>query len=431
MSIDTNPNRVAVVEGNLARYLAEAAPAARRLPHDAPLREGASLTAGEAVALFEDQATSRALDVVARELKREGAGFYTISSAGHEQNAVVGSLLRTDDPCFLHYRSGGLMMARARRAGGETPVFDALLGLVASSDDPTSGGRHKVWGSLRTWVPPQTSTIASHLPKAVGAAFTISRARRMGQELPIPGDAIVCCSFGDASSSHATALTGINAARYASRGGRPTPILFVCEDNRIGISVDTPSGWIAERFGGLPHLAYIRAKGDLDAVHARVREAVDLCRTSRGPVFLHLSTVRLWGHAGQRRRDHLPHLGGDRGHRGARPAAGQRAAPGRVRRGDARRARGGGRGGARARARRRARGRAPAAPDDARAGARAAGALRRGGRPRGGARAGRRGAARGGVRGPPARGDHQRDQAHARRARQRRADRRSSPAAPS
>lgn len=298
MSIDTNPNRVAVVEGNLDRYLAEASPAATALAHDAPLREGALLTAGQAVALFEDQVTSRALDVVARELKREGAGFYTISSAGHEQNAVVGALLRTTDPCFLHYRSGALMTARARRAGGETPVFDTLLGLVASSDDPTSGGRHKVWGSARTWVPPQTSTIASHLPKAVGAAFTISRARRMGQPLPIPGDSIVCCSFGDASSSHATALTGINAARYAARGGRPTPILFLCEDNRIGISVDTPKGWIAERFGGLPYLTYVHAEGDLDEVHARVLEAVDLCRANRAPVFLHLSTVRLWGHAG-------------------------------------------------------------------------------------------------------------------------------------
>jgi 2-oxoisovalerate dehydrogenase E1 component len=295
---DSNPNRVAVVEANLDRWLAEAEPAARLLAPDEPLRPGATLSARGALALFEDQVTSRALDVVARELKREGSGFYTISSAGHEQNAVLGALLRSDDPCFLHYRSGALMLARARRAGGETPVFDTLLGLVASSDDPTSGGRHKVWGSRRLWVPPQTSTIASHLPKALGTAFAIGRARRMGRALPIPHDAIVCCSFGDASASHATALTGINAARYAARNGQPAPILFVCEDNRIGISVDTPSGWIAERFGGLRYLEYVTAEGDLDQVHARVDEAVRRCRSGRVPVFLHLSTVRLWGHAG-------------------------------------------------------------------------------------------------------------------------------------
>jgi 2-oxoisovalerate dehydrogenase E1 component len=298
VSIDTSPNRVALVEGNLDRYLAQARPAAQRLSADQPLRAGSGLNVGAALALFEDQVASRTLDVVARELKREGQGYYTISSAGHEQNAVLGALLRLDDPCFLHYRSGGLMLARARKAGGETPVFDTLLGLVASSEDPASGGRHKVWGSRRLWVPPQTSTIASHLPKAVGAALALTRARRMKVPLPVAHDAIVCCSFGDASASHATALAGINSARYAFRGGRPTPILFVCEDNGIGISVETPGGWIAERFQGLAYFPYVKAEGELDAIYDSAAAAVRLCRTTRGPVFLHLSTVRLWGHAG-------------------------------------------------------------------------------------------------------------------------------------
>ena len=298
MGVDTSPNRVAVVERNLDRWLSQARPAARRLQPDEPLREGSGLTARAALELFEDQAASRALDVVARELKREGKSFYTISSAGHEQNAALGAVLRLDDPCFLHYRSGALMMARARKAGGETPVFDTLLALVASSQDPIAQGRHKVWGSRRLWVPPQTSTIASHLPKAVGAAFALSRARRMGVPLPVAPDAIVCCSFGDASANHATALAGINAARYAYRGGRPTPILFVCEDNRIGISVDTPSGWIRERFATMTHVAYFDAAGEVDEIWDTVERAVRTCRLTRGPVFLHLHCTRLWGHAG-------------------------------------------------------------------------------------------------------------------------------------
>lgn len=296
--IDKNPDRVRVVEGNLERYLAEARANADRLSPQAPLRTGSSLTARQATELFTDQARSRALDAVARELKKEGKSYYTISSAGHEQNAVVGALLRTDDPCFLHYRSGGLMMSRSRRAGLEDPVYDTMLSLVASSDDPISGGRHKVWGSRGMWVPPQTSTIASHLPKAVGAAFALSRARRMSVPLPLSPDAIVCCSFGDASASHATALAGINSARYAFRGGRPTPILFLCEDNRIGISVDTPSGWIHDRFGTMRDMEYFRASGHLDEIWDVAERAVATCREKRGPVFLHLDCVRLWGHAG-------------------------------------------------------------------------------------------------------------------------------------
>ena len=57
--------------------------------------------------LFEAQAASRHLDLVARELQRAGRGFYTISSAGHESNALVAMALRPTDPALLHYRSGG------------------------------------------------------------------------------------------------------------------------------------------------------------------------------------------------------------------------------------------------------------------------------------------------------------------------------------
>jgi 2-oxoisovalerate dehydrogenase E1 component len=231
-------------------------------------------------------------------VKAQGRSFYTISSAGHEQNAVIGALLRTTDPAFLHYRSGGFMMARSRQDPGVDPVMDTLLSLVASADDPIAQGRHKVWGSRRLWVPPQTSTIASHLPKAVGAAFAIERARRLELALPVPADAIVCCSFGDASSNHASALAGINAARYSHRRGSPVPILFVCEDNGIGISVDTPRRWIATAFSSLPHLRYVRAQGDLVQVWSAVEEAVEHCRSARAPVFVHLDVVRLWGHAG-------------------------------------------------------------------------------------------------------------------------------------
>ena len=298
MKLDTNPNRVAVTEANIDRYLAEARPAAPPLAPDDPLRAASTLTARKAVELFEDQVASRALDVAARELKREGRGYYTISSAGHEQNVVLGALLRIDDPCFLHYRSGALMMSRARRAQGQTPVFDTLLGLVASAEDPASGGRHKVWGSRRLWVPPQTSTIASHLPKAVGAAFALSRARRLEIRLPVAPDAIMVCSFGDASTGHATALTAINAARYAARGGRPTPVLFVCEDNRIGLSVRKPSGWIRDRFGTMSDVTYLDARGQLDEVWDVAELAVKTCRATRRPVFLRIDSVRLWGHAG-------------------------------------------------------------------------------------------------------------------------------------
>ncbi len=290
-------SRMEVVERNLEAWLATAAPAPFRLGESEPIA-GSTLTAARAVDLFEDMATSRFLDICSRELKKTNRSFYTIGSSGHEWNACVGALLRLTDPCLLHYRAGGLMMARSRLLPGATPIFDTLLSFAASAEDPISRGRHKVWGSRALWVPPQTSTIASHLPKAVGMAFAIGRGKRLGLPLDVPYDSIVLCSFGDASANHATAQTAFNAARYIARVGNPCPILFLCEDNGIGISVPSPDGWIAETFSHQPGLAYFRADGEFEEVHDVCSAAIEHCRRRRAPVFLHLRTVRLFGHAG-------------------------------------------------------------------------------------------------------------------------------------
>ncbi len=241
---------------------------------------------------------SRLLDVAARELRKTNQSFYTISSAGHEQNAIVGALLRLDDPCFLHYRSGGLMMARSRKLASVDPILDGVLSFCASADDPISHGRHKVWGSRPLWVPPQTSTIASHLPKASGMAFALRHARRLKTATDLSDDSVVLCSFGDASANHAAALSGIHAARYAVRRGGSAPVIFLCEDNGIGISVETPRRWIEDSFGRLPHLSYVQLSGEVDEMWDQAADAIQFCRESRTPVFLHLPTVRLWGHAG-------------------------------------------------------------------------------------------------------------------------------------
>jgi 2-oxoisovalerate dehydrogenase E1 component len=290
--------RVEIVQDNLRGFLASSPITAAALPANAPLARGTSLTVRKALELFADQVASRLLDVAARELRKTNQSFYTISSAGHEQNAIIGALLRLEDPCFLHYRSGGLMMARSRQLSSVDPILDGVLSFCASADDPISHGRHKVWGSRPLWVPPQTSTIASHLPKASGLAFALRQARRLNVAKDLSDDSIVLCSFGDASVNHAAALSGIHAARYAVRRGGAAPIVFLCEDNGLGISVETPRRWIHDSFSHLPHLTYIQLSGALDEMWEQATNAIQFCRESRTPVFLHLPTVRLWGHAG-------------------------------------------------------------------------------------------------------------------------------------
>lgn len=244
------------------------------------------------VELFVDMVRSRSIDVTARRLKAAGRGYHTIHSAGHELNAIVGALTTPDDLALLHYRSGAFLLARARQVAGVDGVDALVRSLVAAADEPASGGRHKVIGHPRLGILPQTSTIASHLPKAVGAAVFSDRSPAA------TGDEVVVCSFGDASLHHASALSALNAARYARRLGRPVPLLLVCEDNGLGISVPTPIGWVEQTVAHLPQLRYRRASGAPDAVYATIAEAVAEVRERRRPVFLHLPCVRLWGHAG-------------------------------------------------------------------------------------------------------------------------------------
>ena len=249
--------------------------------------------------LFESQLISRHLDLMARVLRVQNKVFYTIGSSGHEGNALVARLTRHTDPAFLHYRSGAFMAERFRKLPDMDPIMDSALSFAASKDDPASGGRHKVWGSKPLWVLPQTSTIASHLPKALGTAIALEAGKRLSHEMPIPNDSIMLCSFGDASANHATAQTAFNAAGWTAYQGLPAPVLFICEDNGIGISVKTPTGWIARNFSERRDLDYFYADGlDLEQGYVDVQKAVEHCRRTRRPTFLHLRTTRIMGHAG-------------------------------------------------------------------------------------------------------------------------------------
>ena len=286
-------DRAAIVHDNFLRRVA-----ARDFPEgSAP---AGPLSGHEAVALYRAQCLSRALDRQSRAMQKAAQGFYTIGSSGHEGMAAVAAALRPTDPAFLHYRDAAFQIARSDQVPGQSPTWDILLSFASSSEDPISGGRHKVLGSKALCIPPQTSTIASHLPKAVGAAYAIGAARRNPPEhAEMPEDAIVYCSFGDASANHSTAQGAFNTAQWTSFQSVPLPLLFCCEDNGIGISTKTPKGWIAATFANRPGLKYLSCDGlDLFNTYRVAQKAADYVRSRRKPAFLHVRTVRLYGHAG-------------------------------------------------------------------------------------------------------------------------------------
>jgi 2-oxoisovalerate dehydrogenase E1 component len=283
--------------------LAGLTPAPDRRDPEEPVREGTALTGAQARELFDAQLASRHLDLAARWLRSFNEGYYTIGSAGHEGNAAIAAALRPSDPALLHYRSGAFYCARAAQVPGSDPLRDVLRGLVASAKEPIAGGRHKVFGHPDLHIIPTTSTVASHLPRAVGLAYALERGRRGARgpvpTTPWPADALVVCSFGDASVNHASATAAFNTAGWSDHSGLRLPLLFVCEDNGLGISVRSPDGWVRAALSSRPGLRYFAADGcDVASAFDATAEAAAWVRRQRRPAVLHLSMVRLMGHAG-------------------------------------------------------------------------------------------------------------------------------------
>ena len=288
----TTINRTRTIDDNFIDSVQQQLPTARQT--NTPC-----LSKQQFLAVFDSQISSRHIDLQARRLKETNQSFYTIGSSGHEGNAAVALAFRHTDMAFLHYRSGAFVIQRAQAIPEIPIVRDILLSLVGAKADPIAQGRHKVFGSVPLFIPPQTSTIASHLPKAVGTAVSIRRAKELAIKSTLPSDAVILCSFGDASANHSTAMGAFNAAAWIGKANYPLPLVFICEDNGIGISVPTPQDWIESRFSHFTGLHYLQADGlDVNATYAAACEAERIARQLRKPVFLHLKMIRLMGHAG-------------------------------------------------------------------------------------------------------------------------------------
>ena len=256
-----------------------------------------------------------------------------------------------DGPQLLHDRLGGAREQRLRRARapphrpgapplplrrastsraprrpGATACPTSCAASPRRATEPIAGGRHKVFGHAELAIIPQTSTIASHLPRAFGVAFAIERAKKLGVDCPWPSDGVVVCSFGDASLNHATAQAALNSAAHTVHQGLPLPLLFLCEDNGLGISVPSPQGWVEQALRSRTQLRYAFADGtEPEEVLATARELVDWIREHRRPAVLHLRTVRFLSHAGADVESAYRTPQADPRRLGPRPAARDRA----------------------------------------------------------------------------------------------------------
>lgn len=180
-----------------------------------------SLDAATLREMYRRMLLSRALDLRAWTLSRQGRAHFVITSRGHEA-AQVGSALaleRGRDWFCGYYRSLALAV------GVGMTAREIMLSILARAGDPSSGGRqlamhfsHPQWRILSG-----SSVVSTQIPHAVGLALS---AKLSGEK------AVAIAYFGEGGSSKGDFHEGLNFAAV-----HRLPAIFLCENNGYAISV--------------------------------------------------------------------------------------------------------------------------------------------------------------------------------------------------
>ncbi len=128
--------------------------------------------------------------------------------------------------------------------------------------------------------------VGGSIPAAVGAGYSI-KYRGSSQ--------VVACYFGDGASNQGVFHESLNMASVFN-----LPVLFVCENNKYGISVcqdrHQKCKSIASRAAAYDIPGYTVDGNDLEAVYGIARDAVKNARNDKGPVLIECLTYRWGGH---------------------------------------------------------------------------------------------------------------------------------------
>lgn len=264
---------------------------------DAPRR--AQLTDAERLQLYRVMHTSRRLDDLEIQLKRQQKVFFQISGAGHEATLAAAAMVLdpTKDWFFPYYRDRALCLGL-----GVTP-YEQLLQSVGAKDDPASGGRQMPshWGHKDYNIVSSSSPTGTQFLNAVGAAEAAMRAEAVGggaaKAVRFTNDEVVYVSSGEGTTSEGEFFEALNTACNLA-----LPVIFHIEDNGYAISVpvevQTAGGSISKLLSGFPNLLRLEFDGcDIDESMSAWREAVAHARARKGPVLMHAHVVRPYSHS--------------------------------------------------------------------------------------------------------------------------------------
>lgn len=202
-------------------------------------------------------------------------------AAGQEPVAVgVCAHLRKEDTVYGAHRSHHFAIAKGVRLNEMTAeMFGKVTGL----------GRGK-GGHMHLFDPANkfscSGIVGASMPPACGAALA---AKKRGK------DRVAVAFFGEGAANQGAFHESLNLAALWR-----LPVVFMCEDNRYGISVgkaaSTAIEWNADRAAGYGMLGVRVPENDAIAVFDAAGPAVERARRGEGPTLIEVNTDRYYGH---------------------------------------------------------------------------------------------------------------------------------------
>jgi len=129
--------------------------------------------------------------------------------------------------------------------------------------------------------------VAGGIPIAVGAALAIKKQKR---------DDVALCFFGDGASNEGAFHEALNMAAIWK-----LPVLFVCENNKYGMSVSTERSMavthVADRAAGYNMPGLVVDGNRIADVSEAVMNATARARRGEGPSLIECKTYRIRGHS--------------------------------------------------------------------------------------------------------------------------------------
>lgn len=242
------------------------------------------LSKKRALDLYRKLMTVRRFEEKVDELFRAGVIYGTVHvSVGQEAVAVgVGDALNEDDYVLATHRGHGHCLMR----GADPKLMMAeLLGKATGLCKGKGGSMHII--DVDKGMLGAMGIVGQGMPLATGVALALKMQKR---------PQVIVAFFGDNASAGGPFHEAMNCASLWK-----LPVVFVCENNRYGISVSI------EKTSSVKDIA-IRANGydvpgvvvdgmDVLAVQEEAKKAIKRARDGKGPSLLECKTYRFLGHS--------------------------------------------------------------------------------------------------------------------------------------